>query len=76
MVRGRDPAAAAAAFETAEREIAPIIGKSSNPDELALWTRVLIHRQRMDEARAMLARLRPTGYATDQLEQLVFAKGS
>jgi tetratricopeptide (TPR) repeat protein len=75
VLNARDPAAAIA-FETAERELAPLIAATSNPDELALWTRVLIHRQRLDEARAMLARLRPTGYATAQLEQLIFAKGS
>ena len=76
LLMARGSGEAAVWFEKAERELTPLVAGSSNPDDLALWTRVLIRRQRMDEARALLARLRTTGYATAQLEQLVFAKGS
>jgi eukaryotic-like serine/threonine-protein kinase len=63
------------AFRHAESELAPLVVGSSNPDELFLWSRTLIHRRRHAEARDMIARLRQTGYSTAKLEQLCAENG-
>jgi len=70
-----NPAAARASFERAERELAPLINGSANPNELSVWMRVLVYRQRGAEARAVLARLKQSGFATSQLEQLCAENG-
>jgi serine/threonine protein kinase len=71
----RDPQKAAAAWADAETQLAPLIEHSKSPDELAVWARVLIRRNRFDEARVTLQRLRDIGYATAQLETLCAGKG-
>ncbi len=71
----KDRAAAAAAFDRAARHMEPIVEQTTHPDEMAIWTRLLIHQKRLPEARASLARLRGTGYATTQLEQLCSEHG-
>jgi serine/threonine-protein kinase len=70
-----NPAAANASFERAERELTPLISGSANPDELSLWMRVLVYRHRGADARAVLARLKQSGYSTTQLEQLCAENG-
>jgi serine/threonine-protein kinase len=75
LMKKSDAAGADAAFERAERELAPLVSGSANPDELALWTRVLVHRKRAADAHNVLARLQQSGYATTQLEQLCAQNG-
>ena len=61
-------AAARAAWERAARELPPLAG-TTDPTHLAVWARVLDRLEREDEARDVLARLRQSGYATEDLER-------
>jgi len=60
------PAAAPAFWQQAARDLPPLAG-TTDPAQLATWVRVLSRLQREDEARAILARLRLSGYATEEL---------
>ena len=64
-----DSAQARAAFARAETELAPVVERSSDPTELALWTEVLIHRGRRADARTLIARLQRTGFDTADLQK-------
>ena len=70
ILRNHEQNAAATRYRTAERALEPVIAKSTDPSELALWTRILIRRERHADAQAMLARLRGNGQATAELEQM------
>ncbi|HVG24081.1 MAG TPA: hypothetical protein VND45_08015, partial [Thermoanaerobaculia bacterium] len=63
-----EPRSADASWREAEDMLAPLITKSNDVETLGLWLRILARRHRTGEARAVLARLRATGYATNELE--------
>ena len=69
-IQRTDPQSANAAWERAERELAPLVAKSSAPGELSIWMRLMLRRGRADQARATLTRLQNMGYATTELEKL------
>jgi len=75
VLRGTNAKESAAAYERAEREIAPLVAASTNPGELALWARVLVRRQRCEDALRVLTRLDAIGYATTELRQLCSEAG-
>jgi hypothetical protein len=65
----RRGSAALAAWERAERAL-PLPVEAKSPLERAIWSRLLIHRERFAEAGEALARLRRSGYATEELDRL------
>jgi eukaryotic-like serine/threonine-protein kinase len=66
-----------AAGDTARAEeiFAPVAATTMNPIELALSTRILLQRQRVREARDVLARIERTGYDTNELRKLCSESG-
>jgi tetratricopeptide (TPR) repeat protein/tRNA A-37 threonylcarbamoyl transferase component Bud32 len=69
------PAATEAHFARAERELEPLIATSNDPSELAVWTKVLLRRNRIADARAAHERIRKTGYSSAELTRLCAEKG-
>ncbi len=70
-----DPALSGQMLARAESALAPHISAITNVVTLELWTRVQIGRGHGGEARALIARLRRTGYATAELETLCRERG-
>ncbi|HVE72284.1 MAG TPA: serine/threonine-protein kinase [Thermoanaerobaculia bacterium] len=64
----RDRRAAEEAWRTAEETLAPLIPTSTEVTDLDLWVRILSRRGQGSEAGNVLARIRATGYATNELE--------
>jgi eukaryotic-like serine/threonine-protein kinase len=60
------PAAARAAWQRAAGDLPPL-AQADDVDELKLWAAVLVRLNRQSEADNVFARLRLTGYATDEL---------
>ena len=60
------PAAARAAWTRAASELPPL-DVTTDPVQLAVWWRILLRLGKENEAREVLARLRLSGYATDEL---------
>ncbi len=75
ILRKTKPQSAEAIYSIAERELAPVIAKSSDPSDLALWTRILIRRGLHADAKAMLARMRANGQWVGELEQMCRESG-
>ncbi|HYC92412.1 MAG TPA: protein kinase [Thermoanaerobaculia bacterium] len=75
LLEPSDPAAAAAQWQRAEEALVPLVAKNASPADLANWFRVLLHRGRLPEARALLGRMRDSGVFTTDLEQLCRAHG-
>jgi tetratricopeptide (TPR) repeat protein/predicted Ser/Thr protein kinase len=65
-----DARAAQAQWQRAEEALEPLVAGTAAPSDMASWFRVLMHRQRVPEARALLNRMRTAGIATTDLEQL------
>jgi tetratricopeptide (TPR) repeat protein len=59
----------------AEAVFAPLAASTTSPVEMDLWMRILLARQRIGDARAVLRRLEPTGYATTELMKLCSESG-
>ena len=64
----RNRAAAEEAWRRAEEILAPALASTTEVADLDLWLRILARRNRDAEARNVLARIRATGYATNELE--------
>ena len=64
----RNRAAAEQAWRRAEEILAPLIPTTTDVADLDLWLRILARRNRDGEAQNVLARIRATGYATNELE--------
>jgi serine/threonine-protein kinase len=65
LARSR-PAAAIAAWQRAAREL-PAVAQADDVDELKLWADVLLRLERQSAANDVIARLRLSGYSTDEL---------
>ncbi|HEX6086700.1 MAG TPA: protein kinase [Thermoanaerobaculia bacterium] len=68
LLATRNRAAAEEAWRRAEETLAPLIANTTEVADLDLWLRILARRERGAEARNVLARIRATGYATNELE--------
>ena len=64
----RDRRAAEEAWRMAEETLAPLIPTTTEVTDRDLWVRVLVRRGRGAEAKNVLAKIRETGYATNELE--------
>jgi serine/threonine-protein kinase len=70
LLEPANPEAARVQWQRAEQALEPLVVRNAAPFDLANWFRVLLHRQRFSEARALLQRLRASGAVTTELEQL------
>ncbi len=70
-----EPRSSAAQWKRAETELQPLMSSTSAPGELATWFHILVRRNRLPEARAVLDRIERTGYATSDLQQLCRERG-
>ncbi|MGZ5442520.1 MAG: serine/threonine-protein kinase [Thermoanaerobaculia bacterium] len=71
-----DPRSREAQWQRAESALQPVMEAGTGaPNELATWFKVLVRRNRLPEAREILEKIRRTGYATSDLEQLCRERG-
>ena len=68
LLATRNRTAAEEAWRRAEETLAPVVVDTTEVADLDLWLRILARRDRGGEARNVLARIRATGYATNELE--------
>jgi eukaryotic-like serine/threonine-protein kinase len=76
LARTGQKAAAAGAWASAEKELAPLVAKkTADPPIFDLWTRILARRSRLYEAKAVRERLSRAGYEPTDLESFCSRAG-
>jgi tetratricopeptide (TPR) repeat protein len=70
-----DPRSQRTQWKRAESELEPLMSADAAPTELAIWFKVLVHRNRLAVARTVLDRIQRTGYDTSDLQQFCRERG-